>query len=398
MPRDAYESDTGERDTPTHTDFINNAPVARRIGSVHGGGRKALHRRGRAIARIMYSQGRTLTGIARIFGVNIKVIRRVVKLPHVHCPKDELPNDYDYAGDGFKTAFPPLTTSEKPGCVDTCSSSSENDSDEVASSAGVGCKRKKSQANISTAKKVKRRQPTPYHSHAFDAYDSDSSLSEPPASPPPGPSTPRKRRLPLPKHGAIQTYHASLLADVLKSMLGLDPVLNMTTPAHIALFEARGFTVARLHAMSRWAASDISEALRRLLSNKVDNHINLDVFEVVMLELALTKLEAPTTSTPPVKSLSDALSLVEYLRNVNGFDLAGHAQLLGTNGFTLERLRHLSSMASDSPQMVYEVLFRALQAGSPFVEGGSGSQSPGITPIEIIALEFSLRSHIGPIS
>ncbi|KAJ7064040.1 hypothetical protein C8F01DRAFT_1130153 [Mycena amicta] len=371
MPQDAYDSDTGERDTPNCNNFLTKTPVEKKIGVPYGGGRKALNRKCRAIARIVYSHGWSHKAIGTIFGVNPRVIRRCVDegVRKGHHPKEEVENDYYYAGEEFREKFPPVVVG-----TGTRMQKKKKDDDSDDEPEGT------------TSAKRKRRA-TPTRRTVKKPRLSSSPLSSPEPEPEavvPTQTSPSTSVL----TEAPETSES--ISEFLQSTLALEGIVQLTTPAHIALFEARGFTAAYLHAMAQWWTDDeISEALRRLLSIQIagDEHVHLDVFEIVMLEIAMRKLRDSNSQTTSgsVTNVHTALSLPDFLSNLQGLDLSLHLTLFLANGMTLDRLRTLSRMSAASPAVVYEALARSLQRGSSLVD------SQGLSPLEIIALELVLR-------
>ncbi|KAJ7065775.1 hypothetical protein C8F01DRAFT_752192 [Mycena amicta] len=366
MARDAYESDTGERDNPECHHFLTKTTVERRIAL--SGSAKRLNRRGRAIARIMYHRGWSFEAIGEIFGVAAKTIWRCVQVPP---GTDEVENDYDYAGEEFREKFGPRVGREEQV--------KEESTDEERTSSKRKLESGAPSVNRRTVKKPRL-------------------SSSPLSSPEPESQAPK---VPLPQRAKRSTGKprptapAASLSAFLKYTLALEDVVDLTTPAHLALFEARGFTVPHLQAMAQWTEGEVSEALRRLLSNKVDDHIHLDVFEVVMLEVSMGRLranaESATSSSPNIHTTP---SLPAFLANVHSFNLSPHLPLFLAAGFTLDRLRALSGLTA-SLAVVYEALARSLQRGSSLVDSQT---QMGLSPLEIIALEFALRAAalVGP--
>ncbi|KAJ7065786.1 hypothetical protein C8F01DRAFT_1126618 [Mycena amicta] len=366
MARDAYESDTGERDTPECHHFLTKTPVERTVLVPLGHSQRVLNRRCRAIVRIVYDGGWNLGAIAKIFGVSRMSIQRCVQDPK----RDEVENDYDYAGEDYRKNFPPRT-------VRGASQQAEESMDEKEESST------EEKVDLSASTAIPKR-----------TVKKPRLYSSPPSSPEPempafkvSPPQRAKRSTGKPR----PTTPAASLSAFLTYTLALDGIVNLTTTAHLALFHARGFTVPHLHAIAQWNKADVSETLHRLLSNKVDGHVHLDAFEVVMLEVSIARLrtnaERPATSFP---NINTAPSLPTFLVNVHGFDLSAHIPLFLAAGFTLDRLRALSSLRlTASLAVLYEALARSLQRGSFLVDSQA---QMGMSPLEIIALEFALRA------
>ncbi|KAJ7066675.1 hypothetical protein C8F01DRAFT_1080164 [Mycena amicta] len=91
-----YESDTGERDTPTLQQILDKEPIEHTI--IAKPRTRKLNQKGGAISRIAYANGIcTFADITRIFGVAHELIRQVVHR-QTQFQKDESENDYTYAG------------------------------------------------------------------------------------------------------------------------------------------------------------------------------------------------------------------------------------------------------------------------------------------------------------
>ncbi|KAJ7073132.1 hypothetical protein C8F01DRAFT_1106232 [Mycena amicta] len=113
-----YYSDTGERDNPTPEHFTTSTPVARTIRIPRKA--KALDRKGRAICRIAHDNDSEdncwpAKDIARIFGLSAHTIRFALNNDPYgdELRVDDTSRDYEFAGQGFKTIFPPIPEGEK---------------------------------------------------------------------------------------------------------------------------------------------------------------------------------------------------------------------------------------------------------------------------------------------
>ncbi|KAJ7073143.1 hypothetical protein C8F01DRAFT_1106271 [Mycena amicta] len=113
-----YYSDTGKRDNPTPEHFTTNTPVARTIHITRKS--KALDRKGRAICRIAHDNDSEdncwpAKDIARIFGLSAHTIRFALNNDPYgdELRVDDTSRDYEFAGQGFKTIFPPIPEGEK---------------------------------------------------------------------------------------------------------------------------------------------------------------------------------------------------------------------------------------------------------------------------------------------
>lgn len=86
---------------PTARDFKDNRPVTNRsVGK--------LDRKGRAICRIVHRYLKNYTKIATIFGISHHArVRRAVL--NDHSSRDDVAEDYDYAGKEFKNEYPPAS-------------------------------------------------------------------------------------------------------------------------------------------------------------------------------------------------------------------------------------------------------------------------------------------------
>ncbi|KAJ7049515.1 hypothetical protein C8F01DRAFT_1183047 [Mycena amicta] len=367
MARDAYESDTGERDIPTVDNFLKRQPMKRVIEVPRG--RRNLNRTGRAIARIVHANGYGQhKAVGVIFGVGKETIRLCVSKSEYkqRYPHDELKNDYDYAGEDFRKHFPAL---EKRLAE---ADDSEEDCEE---------KKKKPAQRLLTCqrRKVKKRR-----RHSVPSSSSESESNDEPAvrSPSSALSTPPREDL-IPATNlppSVSTPGPASPASF-QQTLGLSGTFCLT-PARIALLDARGLTMQGLYTVAQWTDAEISNAMPRLLLEKIDDHVPMDVFEVVMLEIALRKLRVEA-APPPTQTIHTAASLRAFLPAVHGFNLVVHLPFFLAQGFTLERLRILSTVPAAS---LCEILACGLQRGGRQVQ-----VSGGLSQLEVIALEFALR-------
>ncbi|KAJ7214984.1 hypothetical protein GGX14DRAFT_609935 [Mycena pura] len=125
-----YESDTGERDNPSCTHFLNNQPVQKVI--VVPRSRKVLNRTGRAICRIVCSHGWTQDAVAGIFGVSSTSVSRAVENIK-YIPRDNVSEDYERVDPEFRIHFPPIQGPSVPRAkaIDIFSASGSDDDDEL---------------------------------------------------------------------------------------------------------------------------------------------------------------------------------------------------------------------------------------------------------------------------
>ncbi|KAF7309273.1 hypothetical protein MIND_00297600 [Mycena indigotica] len=452
MSHDAYESDTGDRDIPSVDNFLTNTPVERRIFPAKR--KKALNRRGRAICRIAYAHDFPIAQIARIFGVAYPTVDHTLQEFRQYHLYDQPENDYYYAGEEWAKAFPrkeeevekerkrklgkrqgekiSLSTGRRVGKRPRYSSpKSDPDDDEGDSSSASDGENDWDTDSGSSLSACER----------SDADENQDSIPDPPAIPKPPPSfvTPLEpdkpkrptvkkpfmtgypsptpsfretsagtqaptggsssqqspkpkliRRLPAVTHRppATSANDGSTLTDFLSRIT--IPGTNLNTPAHIELFTLQGLTIDRLKVIARWPRDDLTKGLRRLLLRGPNDAAGtrLDVFEVAMLEHAVRKLAGSHEAKPfPLSNIHDSPSLQHFLHSVYALDLSAHLQLFVANAYTLERLRALSVAFAESS---------ADELGS-ILESGLGRRrnagaSAGMAPLELLALEFALRS------
>ncbi|KAF7300412.1 F-box domain-containing protein [Mycena chlorophos] len=348
MPADAYESDTDERPTPTYANFANNEPIAKVTRVLGGRHARALNRKGRAIARIAYTNGWTLAAISRVFNVGTPSITNCVHLhlqKHYH-PHDEPANDAYYAGDEFAGAFP-----EPPK---------------------RGRKRKSAGVRVDESEFAVK-------TESFSVSTSAARDTTEPQGPP---------SLPVPSIPTATALQVSVVPNDLDAFFQSIPALSVValTPDRSALFVARGFTAAYLRIMgAQWPPAEICDVVNRLLSHPVDSHGCLDPFEMTLLKVGLETLRKDGDS-PPASKLSTVSTLPELLVSVHGFDLSVHLPYFVAQGFTLAHLQELARIAPTAPAAVYEVLSQALQRGW-------NEKLVGLSPLEVIALEFCLRAE-----
>ncbi|KAF7300421.1 hypothetical protein HMN09_00925800 [Mycena chlorophos] len=372
MPGDAYESDTGERDTPTFSHFARNLPVTKVIGIPLGRGRKALNRKCRAIARIASNNGWSAPAIGHIFNVRPDVILDCVsetrrRKAHRH---DETQNDLHYAGEDFSGVFPDAPRKVRNPGPDAKgnlrkpdSSASEDNGDERAPESSSS-KRKSisSSAPVSPFMTVKKPRLASTFSTSFH--------------PAPLPKVPNSV-------SPLQIFFDSI------------PTLKLIAlnPSRLALFAARGFTAAYLRTIGvQWSGENISDAVDRLLKHDVDAHGCLPELDLTILKVGLGTLGQPDTQTGPASTLGSASSLSAFLTSVHGFDFSVHLASFTRHGLTLERLRELALITPASPAAVYEILSRTLQRKSS-ANPTTQELEKGLSPLEVLALEFCLRAE-----
>ncbi|KAF7324144.1 hypothetical protein MKEN_00637000 [Mycena kentingensis (nom. inval.)] len=405
MPHDAYESESDlvERDIPTPQHFKNDTPVERTIFAHRT---RAVNRRGRAICRIMWNSGWDIKDIARIFGVSNVTIDKAVAERKQFYPHDEPENDYTYAGDEWMEHFPPDATDddeeeEQPArrVVKKPRFDSDDGEDDTSPNFAVRSKplpRKKSKSR--SAKQTAS--PSP-----------QASTSSIPRLAPPLPSRRALPREPTPDVDLLTFLTQTL--SVPAASIG-----SLTTPARLTYFATLGFTTSTFRAIAQWRDAEKSLALSVLAAppgagaTPDDAAPGLDGFEVILLDVALRPLRSGTPPPPPLAAhpaIRSAKSLKRFLPSVHGLDLSAHLPLFLAQGFTLERLKALGVMytpavgASSStngrerkkPFPIHElrrILSHGLQRGSVLVGlvNGAGAGEMGLSPIELLALEFAL--------
>ncbi|KAJ7443214.1 hypothetical protein B0H11DRAFT_2093071 [Mycena galericulata] len=196
-------------------------------------------------------------------------------------------------------------------------------------------------------------------------------------------SAPVQTPLPLPQRSLPPPPNTQGSAATLSAFL--ENVKAIDLSGHRALLEAQGFSVARLHIIAAWQRDDIEEALRRLLMGSeavATGRKGLTALELISLEIAIRKLKGSNTpqarSSHPPPSVTQ---LASYLKQVMGFDLSAHHDLLNAQGFSVTRLRGVATL--DRAE-VREILTRTLTVDVP----GTGGK---MKPLEVLALEFALR-------
>ncbi|KAK6992950.1 hypothetical protein R3P38DRAFT_2568039 [Favolaschia claudopus] len=107
-----YQSDTGNRDTPTRQDFVNYT----RVEEIHGKPRskkaKVMNRRGRAICRIMTTHGWTHADIGYVFRISEASVKRAVD-NRKYNPRDRVEEDKERAGPDFHSNLPMPPSDER---------------------------------------------------------------------------------------------------------------------------------------------------------------------------------------------------------------------------------------------------------------------------------------------
>nr|GAT55712.1 predicted protein [Mycena chlorophos]GAT55713.1 predicted protein [Mycena chlorophos] len=403
MGRDAFQSDT-ETDAaqvPSVQNFLTNTPVEKRV--FVPGPRRALDRRCRAIANIMYAHaGWSNIRIARIFAVAERTTSKCVGNKRAQFyPRDEPGNDYDYAGAEFLAQFPPKELSGGNKLSDGEASGFGGENDENAAAT------KGDEENHPTS--LKRNAPTPA------ARKKKPRLQGPTSTGPTNPSI---------EPGFISTVPASPsnvdLMNLLSSILPQASAAKVSPPFQMALLSSRGFTASSFGAMSQWAPVDVANTFQRLLLAAPGRHEGLTLDEIGALEWAVEYLRAARAladqsrselrtwlsifllSTPDAKpTLKSASTLYDFLANVHGLDLSRHLPLFLARGFTIEWLRVLAGVQSSAEKEVYEILARGLQKGSSIVRHACGELflgnglevELGLSPFEVIALELALKEH-----
>ncbi|KAJ6524079.1 hypothetical protein DFH09DRAFT_1189839 [Mycena vulgaris] len=230
--------------------------------------------------------------------------------------------------------------------------------------------------------------------------DLGSSASAPPQPPPksgPSLSSPPGQTqfplvsAPLPRRSLFSPLANSTptLAVFLKNLMGSD------FSAHHDLLEAQGFTLPRLHIVAGWDREAIGETVSRLLMGSVAGHKGLSAFEVVSLELAIRKLKSKIPGPAPLPSRSVLLppsvnpnnstaTIAAFLKNVMGFDLSAHRELLEAQGFDLARLCAITGWERGDLQ---ELLRRTLSLKGDDAELGLKNR---MSALEVLALEFAI--------
>ncbi|KAF7318444.1 hypothetical protein HMN09_00353600 [Mycena chlorophos] len=386
MGHDALESDT-ETDAaqvPSVQNFLTNTPVEKRV--LVPGPRRALDRKCRAIANIMYTHaGWSNIRIARIFSVAQKTTSKCVGNKRAEFyPRDEPGNDYDYAGAEFLAQFPPK---ELPGGIklsdgEASGFGGENDENAAATKGDeenhpTSLKRK---APASAARKKKPRLQGSTSAGATNPSTEPGFISTIPASP----------------------SNADLM-NLLSSILPQASAAKVSPPFQMSLLSSRGFTASSFGAMSQWAPVDVANTFQRLLLATPGRREGLTLDEIDKSRSELrTWLSIFLLSTPDAKpALRSASTLYEFLANVHGLDLSRHLPLFLARGFTIEWLRVLAGVQSDAEKEVYEILARGLQKGSSIVrhacgelfQGNGLEVELGLSPFEVIALELALREY-----
>ncbi|KAJ7058707.1 hypothetical protein C8F01DRAFT_1146990 [Mycena amicta] len=418
MSHDAYESDTGERDVPTPDNFITNTPVERRIVFPRGARCKALNRRCRAICRIMYAHDWSVPAICRIFGVSTTTVDRTLGEYRQHHPHDQPENDYYYAGEEYVKHFGPLENTEET--VDEERKRKEEIAARAKTTLSTG-RRVAKRPRYSSSPKRQILAPSRESSESESELSSSSSSSADTGSRSRSPSAliPSASRHSTTSSSAthVERLPTTTTSHRVKSPAGLPapnlalflkhtlcsglPGANFSTPAHLELFAAQGFSVPCIHAIAQWPDEQLSEALRRLLLAR-EGYFGLDVFEVVMLEIAVRKLrcvEGMATSSSS-NNIHTSRSLQAFLSAVHGLNLSPHYPLFVAQGYTLERLRALgvryswaSSSTSTSTAFDPGELSKILQLGLQRRPGAGAST--GMFPLEVVALEFALCAGAG---
>nr|GAT52384.1 predicted protein [Mycena chlorophos] len=428
MSHDAIESDSGERDIPSPLHFINFQPVERLI-IVPPGRHKALNRRGRAISRIMHAHDWRAADIAKIFGVSVTSVDHCLGEYKQYHPNDQPENDYYYAGDEFKERWPPLVESDAE--VERKRREKERAREKVALSTGRRVLRRPQYTSPEKAKRNRAdsdagdsdgdENPTRHRrilrtrssrslkrtrNISSDESESGSTNDESMQQPrnPKGRADQQRPRhgLPIPTPprpvtislGVVPTISPSHpLSGFLTSALS-GPGVNFATPTHLGLFTLHGFTVERFQALAQWTDQEITEALKRLLAPNEDG-IGLDMYEVGMLGMKIKELRVQSIGNRTI-AIHTASSLRSFLSSVYGIDLSPHHHLLTTRGYTLARLQALSHIYSTRAQAKRPVdpteLTQILRRGLERVVSSADAMQMGMSPLEVVALEFALRA------
>ncbi|KAJ7779394.1 hypothetical protein DFH07DRAFT_507539 [Mycena maculata] len=169
--------------------------------------------------------------------------------------------------------------------------------------------------------------------------------------------------------------------------------MSIDLSAHHALMDAQGFSVPRLGVVATWGREAIQETLSRLLMGSepaAAGRKGMTAMEVITLELAIRKLKGsslprarPALPPPASNPSHSGTTLPAFLKNVMGLDLRAHHELLQAQGFDVARL---SGIATWDRKNIQELFTRSLTGDGPGVGGR------GMTALEVLALEFAIRS------
>ncbi|KAJ7055578.1 hypothetical protein C8F01DRAFT_1158662 [Mycena amicta] len=501
---DDYESDTGERDTPTCAHFLQDRPVDKFINIGH---RRVLNRAGRATVRIVAAHGWDPLDIARIFGEPPNSIRRAIDNIS-NPPRDNVWKDYDYVDADFRLHFPPKieiqdTVSAPASCANTPTISPfvpssmrsastpvlprktvwfEPDTSSrsasplpspstppltstsfqpvnrtkhfpfksrppsvamlnrlklqlslslppshpcVAESRIAAANRARSNSQsiasagnvaidvdtapppsddeiqiVSTNVKPERapliRHPLPFRRKIIKTEPTPEISHMHPAAPAPLPSVPRPRPNEREYSDSKPISHPSSPSPFISRTAGQQQQhTHQNVPAsvvsHAQFLVGQGFTSELMLIVARWPVAERREAFERLFFPLAENDTSKSrSAELLDLERDIDALVVQENLPPLVlpRPNDSETTLDAFLANsCFAIDLSPHTALLTRHGFTLERLRSLKTGASGwGRKEVRELIWRVL-AGAIGKESRTGG--PGMTPLEILALEFA---------
>ncbi|KAJ7271287.1 hypothetical protein B0H12DRAFT_1228944 [Mycena haematopus] len=210
----------------------------------------------------------------------------------------------------------------------------------------------------------------------------------------PAPSIRMLRRSPRGDTSNRLSDQEPTLATFLKTIPHVD-----LTPYH-PLLEAQGLTVPRLHAIALWTPAEIYDGLKRLLmgSESALGHPGMPALVFVAFESAVRNLRGKA-KPPRARSLlvTDALTMLDFTKNVMMLDLSPHAALLDAQGFSLPAL---NAMLSWDPAQVRKALRFTLLDPARIEEKERdkshvpGSGLKGMSAVEVLAMEFCLSRTV----
>ncbi|KAJ6527191.1 hypothetical protein B0H19DRAFT_543888 [Mycena capillaripes] len=236
----------------------------------------------------------------------------------------------------------------------------------------------------------------------FFAMHADTNYLRQGSSPPLPPPPTRPFPLPIPTNNLVDAAAQRTTPRELEAFL--KTLTNINFSSYSELFTIQGFTIPRLQTLATWSRDEIQETLDCLLMGSGAAAIGQRGMTAVIsinFEIAIRNLKSsPPPSAPLPRSLLPPLgsnatnsgtTLSVFLRNVMGFDLSAHSQLMEDQGFSVGTL---SGMPAWERARLQEVLRRALLKPTTEAERKM-SRLPegkkGLSGLEVLALEFCIR-------
>ncbi|KAF7296349.1 hypothetical protein HMN09_01105000 [Mycena chlorophos] len=175
------------------------------------------------------------------------------------------------------------------------------------------------------------------------------------------------------------------------------PVANVAITPFAQVLVEQGITTERIKALARWPQHARESAMKKVQLERVD--------WVALEQLIRQFASVAGPDAPPLRTLDEYLAstptpmLPLFLTNAVGFDLSAHTDVLEQQGLGLAALTRLArsyNSLNDNQNYVSEMLARSLSRGSKLLAGLPQGAGVGMSPIEVVALEFAVCGFGAP--